>query len=398
MNTRRRPRTPVIGIAGWKKSGKTTLVVRLIEEFTRRGLKVATVKHAHHDFQIDDARDRQRPPPARRRRAGGRRLGQALGADRRARRRARARLGRGARLARALRSRHRRGLQVGRHPQDRGAPQRSLRAGRRSPTRTPTSSPSPPTMPRTGAAFRSSPSTTSPASPTSSPASIGLQPCRGCAHRRSADRCCGPSFSSIVACDAGVRARWRWPRARSHRCRPAAIPAAWPSRSSTTGIDYTLPQMAQAPGQGRRRRADRLGPGRQGPPTVRRRRKAALAADAAATARPGDAHASWPVRVDPRDPVSLAPRHRLRRADAGAHRRAAHVESGARKTGSHSARRPCTSRSFSSSSPAARGRDLEGPVYPAALRLCTMSWPSATARADADALGDRLPRRIAARR
>src|SRR5436190_18298173 len=46
---------PVIGIAGWKKSGKTTLVVRLIEEFTRRGLKVASIKHAHHNFQIDDA-------------------------------------------------------------------------------------------------------------------------------------------------------------------------------------------------------------------------------------------------------------------------------------------------------------------------------------------------------
>ena len=83
--------TPVIGIAGWKKSGKTTLAVRLIAEFTRRGLKVATVKHAHHDFQIDDARDRQRPPPPRGRLAGGRRLGQALGADHRARRRPRAR-------------------------------------------------------------------------------------------------------------------------------------------------------------------------------------------------------------------------------------------------------------------------------------------------------------------
>jgi molybdopterin-guanine dinucleotide biosynthesis protein B len=47
--------TPVIGIAGWKKSGKTTLVTRLIGEFTRRGLEVATVKHAHHEFQIDDA-------------------------------------------------------------------------------------------------------------------------------------------------------------------------------------------------------------------------------------------------------------------------------------------------------------------------------------------------------
>lgn len=47
--------TPVIGIAGWKKSGKTTLVTGLITEFTARGLKVATVKHAHHNFQIDDA-------------------------------------------------------------------------------------------------------------------------------------------------------------------------------------------------------------------------------------------------------------------------------------------------------------------------------------------------------
>ena len=57
---------PVIGIAGWKKSGKTTLAVRLIEEFTRRGLEVATVKHAHHNFQIDDAET----DSARHRRAG----------------------------------------------------------------------------------------------------------------------------------------------------------------------------------------------------------------------------------------------------------------------------------------------------------------------------------------
>ena len=58
--------TPVIGIAGWKKSGKTTLAERLIAEFTRRGLKVASVKHAHHDFQIDDAET----DSARHRRAG----------------------------------------------------------------------------------------------------------------------------------------------------------------------------------------------------------------------------------------------------------------------------------------------------------------------------------------
>jgi len=58
--------TPVIGIAGWKKSGKTTLVNGLIAEFSRRGLKVATVKHAHHAFQIDDAET----DSARHRRAG----------------------------------------------------------------------------------------------------------------------------------------------------------------------------------------------------------------------------------------------------------------------------------------------------------------------------------------
>ena len=58
--------TPIIGIAGWKNSGKTTLAVRLVEEFARRGLRVATVKHAHHSFQIDDAET----DSARHRRAG----------------------------------------------------------------------------------------------------------------------------------------------------------------------------------------------------------------------------------------------------------------------------------------------------------------------------------------
>ncbi|MFW6077212.1 MAG: molybdopterin-guanine dinucleotide biosynthesis protein B [Hyphomicrobiales bacterium] len=43
----------VIGIAGYKESGKTTLVERLVREFTARGLAVATVKHAHHAFDID---------------------------------------------------------------------------------------------------------------------------------------------------------------------------------------------------------------------------------------------------------------------------------------------------------------------------------------------------------
>jgi molybdopterin-guanine dinucleotide biosynthesis adapter protein len=58
--------SPLIGIAGWKNSGKTTLTCRLVEEFTRRGLAVATVKHAHHAFTIDDGAT----DSARHRRAG----------------------------------------------------------------------------------------------------------------------------------------------------------------------------------------------------------------------------------------------------------------------------------------------------------------------------------------
>ena len=46
---------PVVGIVGWKNSGKTTLAERLIEHFTRRGFKVASVKHTHHDFSLDRA-------------------------------------------------------------------------------------------------------------------------------------------------------------------------------------------------------------------------------------------------------------------------------------------------------------------------------------------------------
>jgi molybdopterin-guanine dinucleotide biosynthesis protein B len=43
----------VFGIAGFKNSGKTTLVVDLIIELKSRGLRVATIKHAHHEFDID---------------------------------------------------------------------------------------------------------------------------------------------------------------------------------------------------------------------------------------------------------------------------------------------------------------------------------------------------------
>lgn len=43
----------IFGVTGWKNSGKTTLVERLVTEFVRRGWTVNTVKHAHHDVDID---------------------------------------------------------------------------------------------------------------------------------------------------------------------------------------------------------------------------------------------------------------------------------------------------------------------------------------------------------
>ncbi|HXU51703.1 MAG TPA: molybdopterin-guanine dinucleotide biosynthesis protein B [Casimicrobiaceae bacterium] len=41
------------GFAGWSGSGKTTLIERLIPVLVGRGLVVALVKHAHHDFDVD---------------------------------------------------------------------------------------------------------------------------------------------------------------------------------------------------------------------------------------------------------------------------------------------------------------------------------------------------------
>jgi molybdopterin-guanine dinucleotide biosynthesis protein B len=43
----------VFGVTGWKNAGKTTLVERLVGEFVRRGWRVNTVKHAHHDVDVD---------------------------------------------------------------------------------------------------------------------------------------------------------------------------------------------------------------------------------------------------------------------------------------------------------------------------------------------------------
>jgi molybdopterin-guanine dinucleotide biosynthesis protein MobB len=44
---------PVFGIVGRSNSGKTTLVVRLVEELVRRGYKVGTIKHCPHGFELN---------------------------------------------------------------------------------------------------------------------------------------------------------------------------------------------------------------------------------------------------------------------------------------------------------------------------------------------------------
>jgi molybdopterin-guanine dinucleotide biosynthesis protein B len=43
----------VFGLAGWSGSGKTTLLARLIPVLVGRGVRVSTIKHAHHGFDID---------------------------------------------------------------------------------------------------------------------------------------------------------------------------------------------------------------------------------------------------------------------------------------------------------------------------------------------------------
>lgn len=43
----------VYGVIGWKNSGKTTLVERLVAEIAARGYTVSTVKHTHHGVDVD---------------------------------------------------------------------------------------------------------------------------------------------------------------------------------------------------------------------------------------------------------------------------------------------------------------------------------------------------------
>lgn len=44
----------IFGIAGWSGSGKTTLMIRLLPALVRAGLRVATIKHTHHDPALAD--------------------------------------------------------------------------------------------------------------------------------------------------------------------------------------------------------------------------------------------------------------------------------------------------------------------------------------------------------
>jgi len=45
----------IYGVTGWKNSGKTGLMERLIAEFSNRGFAVSSIKHAHHTFDVDHA-------------------------------------------------------------------------------------------------------------------------------------------------------------------------------------------------------------------------------------------------------------------------------------------------------------------------------------------------------
>ncbi len=43
----------VFGFAGWSGSGKTTLIEQLIPRMVASGIRVSLVKHAHHNFDVD---------------------------------------------------------------------------------------------------------------------------------------------------------------------------------------------------------------------------------------------------------------------------------------------------------------------------------------------------------
>ena len=44
---------PIVSVVGKGDSGKTTFLEKLIRELAERGVRVATVKHHIHDYDID---------------------------------------------------------------------------------------------------------------------------------------------------------------------------------------------------------------------------------------------------------------------------------------------------------------------------------------------------------
>ncbi len=43
----------IVGIVGWKDSGKTTIATKIINKLSSKNFRVASIKHAHHEFDID---------------------------------------------------------------------------------------------------------------------------------------------------------------------------------------------------------------------------------------------------------------------------------------------------------------------------------------------------------
>ncbi len=53
MVTNERNEIPVVSIVGQSKTGKTTLIERLIPTLKERGIDIAVIKHHHLDFEVD---------------------------------------------------------------------------------------------------------------------------------------------------------------------------------------------------------------------------------------------------------------------------------------------------------------------------------------------------------
>lgn len=70
-------RAPALAVVGARKSGKTSLLERLIPEMARRGLRVAALKNDAHGFEMD----REGKDTWRLRRAGAGRVGICCGGE-----------------------------------------------------------------------------------------------------------------------------------------------------------------------------------------------------------------------------------------------------------------------------------------------------------------------------